>query len=69
VIAIEGTGPFAIETDGEETHGTRGAFQSDRRRDQRLLAAGYRVGRVTWRPAENEPVAVASRIKRTLESA
>jgi AbiEi antitoxin C-terminal domain len=60
---------LAIETDGEETHGTRSAFQSDRRRDQRLLAAGYRVGRVTWRQAESEPVAVASRIKRTLESA
>jgi hypothetical protein len=25
---------LAIETDGEETHGTRSAFQSDRRRDQ-----------------------------------
>jgi hypothetical protein len=57
---------LAIETDGEETHGTRGAFQSDRRRDQLLLAAGYRVGRVTWRQAEEEPAAVTSRIKRML---
>jgi very-short-patch-repair endonuclease len=59
---------LAIETDGEETHGTRSAFQSDRRRDQFLLAAGYRVGRVTWRQAEDEPAAVAARIKRMLES-
>lgn len=59
---------LAIETDGEETHGTRGAFQSDRRRDQILLAAGYRVGRVTWRQAEDEPAAVAARIKRMLET-
>ena len=57
---------LAIETDGEETHGTRSAFQRDRRRDQLLLAAGYRVGRVTWRQTENEPVAVATRIKRML---
>ncbi|HEX6687307.1 MAG TPA: DUF559 domain-containing protein [Solirubrobacterales bacterium] len=57
---------LAIETDGEETHGTRGAFQSDRRRDQLLLAAGYRVGRVTWRQVEDEPAAVAIRIKRML---
>jgi hypothetical protein len=59
---------LAIEADGEETHGTRSAFQNDRRRDQRLLAAGYRVARVTWRQAEDEPAAVAARIKRMLRS-
>jgi hypothetical protein len=59
---------LAIETDGEETHGIRSAFQSDRRRDQLLVAAGYRVVRVTWRQIEDEPVAVATRIKRMLES-
>lgn len=58
---------LAIETDGEETHGTRGAFQSDRRRDQLLLAGGYRVARVSWRQAENETSAVVERIKRMLE--
>ena len=57
---------LAIEADGEETHGTRRAFQEDRRRDQRLVAAGYRVARVTWRQAEDEPVAVVARIKRML---
>lgn len=59
---------LAIEADGEETHGTRSAFQEDRRRDQRLVAAGYRVARVTWRQAEDEPTAVASRVKRMLAS-
>ena len=59
---------LAIETDGEETHGTRSAFQNDRRRDQLLLAAGYRVGRVTWHQVEDEPAAVVSRIRRMLES-
>ena len=37
-----------VETDGRETHETPEAFQSDRRRDQFLAAAGYRVLRVTW---------------------
>jgi Transcriptional regulator, AbiEi antitoxin/Protein of unknown function (DUF559) len=60
---------LAIETDGEETHGTRSAFQEDRRRDQRLVAAGYRVARVTWRQAEDEPTAVVARIRRMLASA
>ncbi len=60
---------LAIEADGEETHGTRSAFQEDRRRDQRLVAAGYRVARVTWRQAEDEPSAVATRVKRMLASA
>jgi predicted transcriptional regulator of viral defense system len=59
---------LAIEADGEETHGTRSAFQEDRQRDQRLVAAGYRVARVTWRQAENEPAGVATRIKRMLAS-
>ncbi|HEY7456356.1 MAG TPA: type IV toxin-antitoxin system AbiEi family antitoxin domain-containing protein [Solirubrobacterales bacterium] len=59
---------LAIEADGEETHGTRSAFQEDRRRDQRLVAAGYRVARVTWRQIEDEPATVAARIKRMLES-
>lgn len=58
---------LAIETDGEGTHGTRGAFQSDRRRDQLLLANGYRVARVTWRQAEEETAAVVERIKRMLQ--
>ena len=38
-----------VELDGYETHGTRGAFEDDRARDRRLLAAGYRGPRVTWR--------------------
>lgn len=58
---------LVIEADGEETHGTRRAFQEDRRRDQRLLAAGYRVARVTWRQAEDEPTGVVARIKRMLD--
>jgi len=59
---------LVIEADGEETHGTLGAFQTDRHRGQRLVAAGYRVAGVTWRQAEDETAAVVARIKRMLDS-
>ncbi|HMJ73953.1 MAG TPA: DUF559 domain-containing protein [Solirubrobacterales bacterium] len=59
---------LVIETDGEETHGTRAAFQHDRWRDQVLAAAGYRTARVTWRQMENEPASTLKRIKRMLEA-
>lgn len=59
---------LVVEADGEETHGTRRAFQEDRQRDQRLLAAGYRVARVTWRQVEDEPSGITARIKRMLRT-
>ena len=59
---------LAIETDGEETHGTPAAFQRDRLRDQLLLAAGYRTARITWLQVRDEPTAVVSRIARMLQS-
>jgi hypothetical protein len=55
-----------VETDGEGTHGTPVAFQRDRRRDQILVAAGYRVSRVTWDQMHGEFDAVVSRIAQTL---
>lgn len=58
---------LAIEVDGEATHGTRAAFQSDRQRAQRLVAAGYRVAGVTWRQVEDELPAVLDRIRRMLD--
>ena len=44
-----------VETDGFGTHGTRQAFQRDRRRDQLLTLAGWRVIRFTWDQVTNEP--------------
>jgi hypothetical protein len=55
-----------VETDGRETHETPTAFQDDRRRDQFLAAAGYRVLRVTWNQIHDEPEAVLGRIGRAL---
>jgi predicted transcriptional regulator of viral defense system len=46
---------IAVETDGRRTHGTRKAFEADRRRDQRLIAAGWRVIRTTWRQLTQRP--------------
>lgn len=42
------------------------AFQSDRRRDQFLAAAGYRVLRVTWHQIHGERAAVLERIGRAV---
>jgi very-short-patch-repair endonuclease len=44
-----------VEVDGWETHGTRAAFEEDRRRDQTHAAAGWRVVRFTWRQVADDP--------------
>ncbi len=60
---------LVVETDGRATHETPTAFQSDRRRDQQLVAAGYRVQRVTWNQIQSELDGVVSRIRRALTAA
>src|SRR5450755_393638 len=57
---------LVLEVDGHGFHGHRAAFERDRRRDQRLVAAGYRVIRVTWRQMVGEPLALVARIARAL---
>jgi hypothetical protein len=44
-----------VETDGHETHGTRTAFERDRARDQRLIAAGWTVLRFTHQQVSEDP--------------
>lgn len=56
-----------VETDGRETHETPTAFQDDRRRDQFLAAAGYRVLRITWDQMRSEPRGVLERVSRALD--
>lgn len=60
---------FVVETDGRETHETPVAFQRDRRRDQILVAAGYRVARATWDQIHHERDDVVARIADALEAA
>jgi very-short-patch-repair endonuclease len=57
-----------VEVDGYSTHGTRLAFENDRRRDAELTGAGYRVMRITWRQIEHEPEAVAARLGAAIAS-
>jgi hypothetical protein len=53
---------LVVETDGGGSHETPVAFQRDRKRDQLLLAAGYRVARVTWDQMRDEREGVIARI-------
>jgi len=57
------------EVDGRNVHATRRAFEHDRRRDQQLMLAGFRVVRFTWRQVEREPRAVATAMRALLAQA
>ncbi len=52
-----------VEADSRRYHDTDSAFQSDRRREQRLQLAGWRVSRCTWEQIEREPRALAETIR------
>lgn len=54
-----------IELDGGRAHRTRVAFESDRERDRRLQAAGWRVVRVTWSQLDN-PAPLIADLRRLL---
>lgn len=53
---------LVVEADSRESHGTRKAFEEDRRRDNELRAAGWAVLRFTWRQMTAEPEWVARMI-------
>jgi very-short-patch-repair endonuclease len=55
-----------VELDGWDGHSTRTAFREDRARDRRLLAAGYRVTRLTWNQLDDEAAEVASDLRALL---
>jgi very-short-patch-repair endonuclease len=57
-----------VETDGWAAHGTRRAFERDRRRDADLTAAGWRVVRISYARLEREPEWVAERIAKALRA-
>jgi len=46
---------LVVETDGRAYHGTRHVFESERERDRRLVLAGWRVVRFTWRQLSEGP--------------
>lgn len=55
-----------VELDGFATHGTRRAFERERRRDRRLQAAGWRPIRVTWRHLHEAGHELAGDLERML---
>jgi very-short-patch-repair endonuclease len=57
---------LVVEVDGYRYHGHRAAFERDRRKDAMLLAAGYRVMRLTWRQLVHEPMLVAAMLASAL---
>jgi hypothetical protein len=60
---------LAVEADGYKTHGTRAAFETDRERDQRLYADGWRPLRITWRQLKSEPARLTALLAGLIEAA
>jgi hypothetical protein len=56
-----------VETDGRGTHGTRQAFERDRRNDLRLTAARWQPARVTWKRLRAEPALIKATLCSLLE--
>ncbi len=52
-----------VEADGRRFHDTNSAFNHDRRREQRLQLAGWRVSRCTWWQVEHESRRLATTIR------
>jgi very-short-patch-repair endonuclease len=57
---------LVVEFDGYTTHGTRPAFERDRKRDQILAVSGIATMRVTDLQLRTEPVAVLTRISQAM---
>ncbi|MGI8632934.1 MAG: endonuclease domain-containing protein [Solirubrobacterales bacterium] len=64
--AVWGAAQVCVELDGWQSHGTRLSFESDRDRDRRLTAAGWRVVRITWRQLHSESDRVAADLRAVL---
>lgn len=60
---------LVVELDGFRYHGSREAFERDRRKDAALQARGLRVVRLSWRQVRDEPEVVAALLRRLLASA
>ena len=57
---------LVIEVDGYQAHGHWAAFQRDRAKANRLVAAGFVVLRFTWHQLTQRPMQVVAEIARTL---
>ena len=59
-------GGLIAEVDGGTSHGTSRSFVHDRRRDQRLMLAGFRVVRFPWQQVFDEPASVEATVRELL---
>jgi hypothetical protein len=57
---------LVVELDSRAYHASANAFETDRARDRALNAAGWTVVRVTWRQLRDEPVQLATDLRRLL---
>ncbi len=57
---------LVVELDSRTFHDVADAFETDRVRDRRLEAAGWRVVRITWRQLHRTPVEVEADLRRLL---
>jgi very-short-patch-repair endonuclease len=55
-----------VELDARSTHDSTHSFESDRARDRRLEAAGWRVIRITWRQLLETPDEVEADLRKLL---
>ena len=55
-----------VEVDGWRAHSSRHPFETDRRRQNRLINAGYLVLRFTWDDLTRRPAQVLAEIRRAL---
>jgi hypothetical protein len=55
-----------VELDGHAFHATRASYERDRIRDRRLMTAGWRVIRMTWRQVRDEHDAVVADLRSLL---
>lgn len=58
-----------VELDSRQWHDTSTAFEDDRRRDNALVLAGWRVIRITWRMLHDEPEKVVDLLRKLLAQA
>jgi very-short-patch-repair endonuclease len=57
---------LVVEFDGHQFHGTYQAFQRDRAKTNKQIAAGYLVLRFTWAQLTQRPMLVLATVARTL---
>ncbi len=57
---------LVVELDSRRHHDNSSAFEADRERDQALIAAGWRVMRVTWKQLHERPERIARALGQAL---